>query len=86
MDEVCSIIEAIHRGEPRDTINFKIVHDAILLGALQGRLKKAPEAAEKLGEETRHRLLTEKGKELERALVADVLKDLEKTRAKEAAA
>jgi len=84
--EVSDIIAAIHKGEQRDTANFKTVHDAILLGALQGRLKKAPEEAEKQGEETLPRLLTEKGKELDRTLVADVLKDLEKTRAKEATA
>ncbi len=81
--EVSDIITAIHKGEQRDTANFKTVHDAILLGALQGRLKKVPEEAKKLEEALAPRLLTEKGKELNRILVADVLKDLEKTRAKE---
>lgn len=78
--EVSDIIAAIHKGEQRDTVNFKAVHDAILLGALQGRLKKTPEMAESLGKELNPHLLTEKGKELLQSLVADVIKDLKKQR------
>ncbi len=82
--EVCEIIEAIDTGTELETLNYKTVHDAILLGELQGRLKKEPEKAESLGGELASRLLTEKGKELLQTLVADVKKDLEKTRAKQA--
>ncbi len=82
--EVCEIIEAIHTGKKLDTINYRTVHDAILLGELQGHLKKAPEKAESFAGELSPKLLTEKGKELLQTLVSDVLKDLENARAKQA--
>ena len=86
ISEVCEIIEAIHTNKKGDTINYKTVHDAILIGELQGRLKKVPEEAEPLGAELAPRLLTETGRELAETLVADVIKNLEKTRDKQAAA
>ncbi len=82
--EVCEILEAVHEKKPFDTVNFKAVHDAILLGELQGRLKKTPEEAEDLGAALAPRLLTEKGRELLASLVANVIKDLEKAREKAA--
>ena len=86
ISEVCEIIEAIHTNKKRDTINYKTVHDAILIGELQGRLKKTPEEAEPLGAELAPRLITETGQELVQTLIADVIKNLEKTRDKQASA
>ena len=85
VSEVCGIIEAIHTGKKLDSINYQAVHDAILLGDLQGRLKKTPEMAEPLGREVALHLLTEEGKKLLQVLVADVVKDLDKTGVKAAA-
>ena len=84
ISEVGDIIEAVHSGKKLDSINFQTVHDAILLGNLQGRLKKTPEMAESLGREVSARLRTKKGKELLDTLVADVAKDLERAQAKAA--
>ena len=86
ISEVCEIIEAIHTNKKRDTINYKTVHDAILIGELQDRLKKTPEEAEPLGAELAPRLITETGQELVQTLIADVIKNLEKTRDKQASA
>ncbi len=86
ISEVCEIIEAIHTNKKSDTINYKTVHDAILISELQGRLKKTPEEAEPLGAKLAPRLLTETGQELAETLVADVVKNMEKTRDKHAAA
>jgi len=83
VSEVCEIIEAIHTGREQDSVNYKTVCDAILIGDLQGRLKKIPEEAEPLGKELIPRLLTEEGKELVQALIADVMKSIEKTRDKQ---
>ena len=86
ISEVCEIIKAIHTNKKRDTINYKTVHDAILIGELQGRLKKTPEEAEPLGAELAPRLITETGEELLQTLIADVIKNLEKSRDKQASA
>jgi len=86
ISEVCEIIDAIHAGKELDSINYKTTHDAILIGSLQGRLKKTPQEAEALGEKLLPRLFMEKGKELTRELVENVIKSMEKTRDKQISA
>ena len=64
IDEVCDIIGHHHHPREKETINFKVVFDAVEIVNLEEKLEDTPLSPDKVTEKINRTFLTETGKQL----------------------